>query len=207
MNFSYEEILTGLNTAGALLSGIGAVILAIVSIYVLYSFERWKKENIIKKKSQIAEETLDLLEVSLDGIDQWLTNANSWFIYSRQSSANQAKFHELSEEERKQFNKRCNDDPYEVVNFCRNFQQDFSKFIAAKNKAFRLNEIMINQDFIQLESILKTLPPKMMRLHHISFPEKEKTITREYLEEKASNEIQELTNKIKQLLLTRIHFT
>lgn len=206
LNFSYEEILTGLNTAGTLLSGIGTLILAIVSVYVLYSFERWKKESIIKKKSQVAEETLDLLEASLDGINKWLTNANSWFIYSRQSQANQSKFHELSEEKQKKFNKHCNDDPYEVTNFCRSFQQDFSKFIAAKNKAFRLNEGRINQDFIQLESTLKTLPSKVMRLHHSNFPEKEKTITREYLEQKASNEIQELTDQIKQLLLTRIHF-
>ena len=196
-----------MSAIGTLLSGIGTILLAGASLFAIISYSRWKNEKVIEKKSLIAEESLHYLESSINGICQWLLSTTSNFVYSRQSAANQTIFYSKSEEEQKLFNKKCDEDLYEVSNFCRSFQQDLLKFHNAKNRASHLNEDKINRYFIILESILKVLPSKVYRLNHISSPEKERGIIREYFENKAANDIQEVASQIKQLLLARMHFT
>ncbi len=205
MNLFDKNNIDILNAIGTFCLGVGTVALAYISYDAVASFYRWRTEKIFDRKSLIAEDALTSLESYDMCINQWLLYANSWLIYNRNDKANMNKFHELPEDKKIQFNKNCDVDPYEVHNFCKKFENDFLIFIKAKNTAYRLNEEKLYQKFIDLEVILKPLSSQIMRLHHVSYPPKEK----EFLADnfgKISDSLTPLVEGLKKQLLNKIHF-
>lgn len=195
-----------LNSFWAGLGALSAFGTFCIALYAFRSISRWKTEKVLEKKSLIAEEVLDLLESYIEVLNQWLIFANSGWVFSRNSADNLAQLYKLSEEQKKEFIMKCNEDLYELHNFCRSFQKDLSEFIRAKNKALRLGDSAVSERFSQLEAILKPLPLRLARLHHVSLPETEKQILREYLEEQAGSAIEEKFSAIQKLLLSQILF-
>lgn len=81
-----------------------------------------------------------------------------------------------------------------------------TEFRLAKNRAIRLNENEINQCLIKLDSILKVLPAKVMRLHQPNYEPKEAENTRRYLQDKADSSINEIFEPLKKRLIDLILF-
>lgn len=136
------------------LSRVGTFLLGISSLYGCFFISRYRKEKRLEKRSQIAEESLNLLETSTSEILQWLQNAP--FVIRADIPQN-AEWIKQSPENAK----------WEVGNYAKSFTDLHGNFISAQTKAKRLNSLNINQKFTQLHKCVKPLPNILASLHRI----------------------------------------
>lgn len=161
---------TGISDMGALLSGIGTILLALVGIgtfiWGTVTFSRWKKENQCKKVSDAAEiefKTMNLIE---QDILNWLKYSS--FVFNSTSDANQKEYATLPSEKQKEFLNNCKTDDYELVNYSRRGNDIMNKIILAKKCAtFFQNEDILGA----YDELLKIVKKAINNLNILHFPD------------------------------------
>lgn len=147
---------------GALLSGIGSIILAILGIitfvYGPYLLKKWKNLKRREKFSDIAEEALNDLDLFKDDILTWVKFSQAFFVYDRNSIANKKKYDSLSIEKQEKFAKFCDEDKYEVINYVKNGYEILKILTKVKYKIDRLGDVDLEEDINKLNNVTKKLP-------------------------------------------------
>lgn len=189
---------------GSLLSGIGTMLLAFAAIAAPFYFWRSRKEKREEKMSLIAEEALNHLESSIIKVKAWIEHASSFLVYSKHSPENISQYQAASKEEQEKLQRIYIEDPYEVGNYCRRFNTISDEFIIAKNRAARLGNTELDQQFDKLGQIMKKLPPRLARKHHPSLPAKEQAELAPFLIEEAPNQIDVIFETIKKHLYNKL---
>lgn len=150
------------NNLGTFISGISTLILAILAIA---SYWRWYSERRAEKLSDIAESSLNHLDIFKDRIEDWIKFADTWIIYNRQSNGNIQKLNQLSSEERKKLSDIFASDKYEVHNYCKEAYEIMRELRSVKYKAARLSNQKLNKEIIEFEKTIKQLPDSLFSKH------------------------------------------
>ncbi len=150
------------NNLGTFISGISTLILAILAIA---SYLRWHSERRAEKLSDIAESSLNHLDIFKDRIEDWIKFADTWIIYNRQSNDNIQKLNQLSSEERKKLSDEFVNDRYEVHNYCKEAYEIMRELRSVKYKAARLSNQKLNKEIIEFEKTIKQLPDSLFSKH------------------------------------------
>lgn len=77
------------NNFGVFIGGIGTVSLSICAwisfVYGLNLFKTWQKQRQFDKRSDIAQEVLNVLDLFKKHLDEWMQFADSWLIFDREN--------------------------------------------------------------------------------------------------------------------------
>lgn len=138
---------------GTLLTGLGTIGLIWLGWRGLDTLSRFKTQKGLEKKSDIAEESLNRLDMFRLQFFEWLRLASSAHIYSRDSEGNREKYNDADDKEKKALKELFENDPTEIRNFYKQGLKIIEIAISAKNHAARLNNQMINDKFNELEAV------------------------------------------------------
>lgn len=183
---------------GSFLSGIGTILLLLLALI-------WVFQKRAEKKSDVAEYAMDNLYIFLDAIETWLTFANSWIVYSRDSEANTLKRDTLPEKEKKEFIEYLNNDKYELNNYCKSGNEIIKVLPAIIYRVKRLSDPIIDEKLQKLHGHARKLPYKLSNAHFVILPPKDKEAAKEYLRN-AFNIIKKDCSTIHDLLLNHLMF-
>jgi hypothetical protein len=172
----------------------------IALILTCFVYKRWRKERREEKKSLIAEEALNFLESSISQTTSWLFTSMMFFVFNKHSPEYVEQLQLASEDKKKQLLEEFGNDPHEVRNFVRSFNAIADEFIRAKNRAFRLNNFVINDKFESMHLIIKSLQSKVTRHYRVDIPVHEKIKLSQFLSGEAPEELERLFESARSLL-------
>lgn len=175
---------------GTFLIGFGTIVLGLAAVYGATTFKRWRDEKKYQKRSDIAEKTLNNLDILQPQIFEWL---ELWgLVYDKNSTPNRQRRANASDEQKKEIDKNYDSDLYEIHNFSKKGQQILKKIIRIKNHAWRLNNEKINQNLSAAEKIMKDAICSLNILHFVNTSPDDKAT--------ATKNLSAATDKVKELL-------
>jgi len=127
----------------------------------IFYFFRVRVEKRMEKRSNIAEEALNIFDHFIFQLNDWISKSSTCFIYSRHSNANECQYQQSSEEQKCELNRCYDKDPWELSNFCKNFYEIIKDFSKAKNRAFHLENHVLDGLFKELEIVLQNFKTKL----------------------------------------------
>lgn len=147
--------------------GVGVFILSIcIYRYGSTHIRRWLLEQTLTKKSGIAEAALDDLDLFKGQIENWLKMI--YFVYDRYSSANTQQMDSADAEKKAELEKLFQTDLYELKNYSKKGDEIWKILLQAKNKAWRLNNKVIDTNFNALHDIMRKVIYSLSIFHFIN---------------------------------------
>jgi hypothetical protein len=188
---------------GTFIGGMGTFILGVASCFGVGSFDESMKQKKMEKRSDIAEEALNRLDILKKDFDEWCPRADSWFVYSRRSTENVQQLNALDSDKQKEFLNTLDNDPDEVSNYIKRGDAILNELRGIKNKVIRLSDLdlinEINELISEIEKIIKRVTYGVSLKH---FPVANASMKAQAVEilQKKENEIEPLYNSVQKRL-------
>ena len=176
---------------GTLLSGIGTVGLMIMAVTTFWKgtviIGRWLMEKRLEKKSNIAEDCLNQLEILVDDAKQWLK------MYSFVFDGNKDEYKAFAA------------DKYALSNYSKEGQSIRDQSIKVQNHMKRLSDRQLDGEMNDLVYIINKAVPKLHILYFVNAT-KEQCIEATEILDSASDKIVQKCELIRNVLIQYINY-